>query len=178
MQINDDDEPSIFPHAKERLAFYRSEIHHEINSLAARNNALLAAQSFLIIAYASCMGNLNPRWGDIFTLVAPVILSIFGVMSSLSVGPAIRATYKIIEHWQRKQDALFTADLKIGSVCDDAPLFDDKPYSYTSYRYATYFSKKTPVYFIMLWIVLGLLAVALHYMNEVPYLKQILSALK
>lgn len=171
-------EAAIFTDAKERLSFYRSEIHHEINALAARNNALLTAHSFLIIAYASCMANSNPHWGDIFSLVAPITLAIFGVMSSLTVGPAISASYDIINHWQQKQNALFSMDLNIGIICDDAPLFNDKPFNYTSYRYSAYFSRKTPVYFILLWIALGMLSIALHYMHEIAWLRDALFNLK
>ena len=169
---------TIFMDARDRFHFYRSEIHHEINALAARNNALLAAQSFLIIAYASCMANSNPQWGDIFSLVAPVALAIFGVMSSLSVGPAITASYEIINHWQQKQNALFTMEMDLGIAGDDKPLFYEKPFTYTSYRYSTYFSRKTPVYFILLWIALGLLAISLHYMHEIAWLRDALFNLK
>ena len=31
----------------------------------------LTAQAFLVIAFASCMANLNPEWGKLFTLSVP-----------------------------------------------------------------------------------------------------------
>ena len=67
-------ETRIFASAKERLDFYRSEIHFETTNLSSRTNAYLTAQAFLVIAYASSMANLNPQWGVIFTMVVPVPL--------------------------------------------------------------------------------------------------------
>jgi hypothetical protein len=52
-----------FGSPKERLGFYPREIHYETSILANRTDAYLAAQSFLVIAFASCTGNLNPEWG-------------------------------------------------------------------------------------------------------------------
>ncbi|SFQ80139.1 hypothetical protein SAMN05216578_10432 [Halopseudomonas formosensis] len=67
---------SIFGSPRDRLAFYRREIHHEISNLSGRTNTFLTAQSFLVIAYASSMGNTNPDWGPLFTLVVPALLAL------------------------------------------------------------------------------------------------------
>lgn len=65
----------MFGSPKERLDFYRREIQYETSILANRTDAYLTAQSFLVIAFASCMGNLNPEWGKLFTLVVPPFLA-------------------------------------------------------------------------------------------------------
>src|SRR5690606_18253394 len=83
---------SIFGSPRDRLAFYRREIHHEISNLSGRTNTFLTAQSFLVIAYASSMGNTNPDWGPLFTLVVPALLALFGIFSSISAWPGIRAS--------------------------------------------------------------------------------------
>src|SRR5690606_18990380 len=77
--------------ARVRLELYLREIHHEISNLSERTNTFLTAQSFLVIAYASSMGNTNPDWGPLFTLVVPALLALFGIFSSNSAWPGIRA---------------------------------------------------------------------------------------
>src|SRR3546814_545556 len=73
----------LFDSPKERLIFYRSEIHFESSLLAERTSAYLSSQSFLMIAFASSMANSNPEWGELFRLVVPAILSALGLITSL-----------------------------------------------------------------------------------------------
>ena len=75
----------MFGTPKERLDFYRREIQYETTILANRTDAYLAAQSFLVIAYVSSMGNLNQSWGEMFTLMVPAFLALLGVLSTLTV---------------------------------------------------------------------------------------------
>ena len=79
-----DNDMELFVSPKDRLDFYRREIHHEITNLSGRTNTYLTGQSFLVIAYASSMANTNPDWGPLFTLVMPALLALFGAFSSLS----------------------------------------------------------------------------------------------
>src|SRR5690606_34965542 len=72
----------LFESPKERLAFYRSEIHFESLLLADRTTSYLSSQSFLIIAFASSMANTNPEWGAVFRLVVPAILAVLGMVTS------------------------------------------------------------------------------------------------
>ena len=88
----------LFGTPKDRLDFYRREIHYETSLLSNRTNAYLTAQSFLVIAFASSMANLNPRWGELFTLVVPTLMAILGIFSSLHAWPGFRASYVIIDH--------------------------------------------------------------------------------
>ena len=68
----------VFDSPKERLNFYRSEIHFESTLLASRTSGYLSSQSFLMIAFASSMANTNPDWGSLFRLVVPSILALLG----------------------------------------------------------------------------------------------------
>lgn len=161
--MNEKRQHALFPGYRDRLSFYRQEIHYEINSLLMRTNSFLTAQSFLVIAYGSCMANSNPQWGAQFTLLAPLILSLFGILSSLNASPGIHATYRIIDHWQSKQDHLLNSNPEIGVVCDDSPLFNTCSFNKRSYRYSLYFSMRTPWMFIVLWLLLGSLTLWLHW---------------
>lgn len=141
--------------AKERLDFYRKEIHFETAILSNRTNAYLGAQSFLVIAYASSMNNLNPEWGALFTLVVPILLSVLGLVSALHAWPGIKAAYQIIDHWYFKQAQLLNSEPSMGQAYDESPLFTEHESTEGGYRKALKFSMRTPWIFSLFWILLG-----------------------
>ncbi|WP_176506725.1 MULTISPECIES: hypothetical protein [Pseudomonas] len=145
----------MFGSPKERLDFYRKEIQYETSILANRTDAYLAAQSFLVIAFVSSMGNLNPGWGEMFTLLVPAFLALLGVLSSLNAWPGIRAAYRIIEHWQLKQSHLLRSEPLMGLAYDESPLFCEVETSQAGHRKSLLFSLRTPWIFLCFWIVLG-----------------------
>jgi hypothetical protein len=145
----------LFGSPKERLDFYRREIQYETSILANRTDAYLAAQSFLVIAFASCMANLNPEWGKLFTLVVPPFLALLGVLSSLNAWPGIRAAYDIIDHWYFKQSELLRSEPIMGMAYDESPLFCERESTHKGYRKALLFSVRTPWMFAAFWVVLG-----------------------
>jgi hypothetical protein len=146
---------SLFASPKDRLDFYRSEIHNEIGNLSSRTNAYLSSQSFLVIAYASSMAVNNDEWGETFTLVIPSILALFGVLSAMSAWPGIRAACDIVDHWCSKQHELLNAHADMGRAHDETPLFSNWEWSNAGQRKALLFSKRTPWMFSLLWLFLG-----------------------
>ncbi|SHM13080.1 hypothetical protein [Phytopseudomonas punonensis] len=152
----------MFGTPKERLDFYRREIHYETNLLADRTNAYLAAQSFLVIAYASSMANTNPGWGDLFTLVVPTLLALLGIVSSLNAWPGIRASSAIIGHWHFKQEQLLRSEPKFGHAYDESPLFSEHESSEERYFKSLRFSLRSPWLFTIFWAGLGLFSVWLQ----------------
>ena len=148
----------IFGSPKDRLDFYRREIQYETTILANRTDAYLTAQSFLVIAFVSCMGNLNPEWGKLFTLVVPLLLSMLGVFSSLNSWPGIRAAYDIIDHWHFKQSELLRSEPVMGMAYDESPLFCETESSHKGYRKSLLFSVRTPWLFMVFWILLAAFA--------------------
>ena len=132
---------------KERLDFYRREIFNETGNLANRTNAYLTAQSFLVIAYASCMTNSNPHWGELFTLVVPTTLAVFGILSSFSAWPGIKAACDIIDHWYAKQSGLLQHESAFGQAYDEFPLFSDWESTFSGQRKSLAFSKRSPWFF-------------------------------
>ncbi|RMN67177.1 hypothetical protein ALQ55_01627 [Pseudomonas savastanoi pv. savastanoi] len=129
--VVDEQQVKLFGSPKERLDFYRREIHYETTNLSNRTNAYLSAQSFLVIAYASSMANMNTEWGAMFTLVVPPMLALLGLLSE----PVIGLTY------------------------DDSPLFSDWESSETGPKKSLLFSKRSPWLFSFFWIFLGGFAV-------------------
>ena len=130
----------MFGSPKERLDFYRGEIQYETSILANRTDAYLAAQSFLVIAFVSSMGNLNQSWG---------------ILSSLNAWPGIRAAYRIIEHWQLKQSHLLRSEPLMGLAYDESPLFSETETSQAGHRKSLLFSLRTPWIFLVFWLILG-----------------------
>ncbi|WP_268797683.1 hypothetical protein [Pseudomonas huanghezhanensis] len=153
---------TIFSTAKDRLDFYRREIHFETTNLSSRTNAYLASQSFLVIAYASSMANLNAQWGLLFTMVVPVMLALFGALSSGMAWPGMKASCAIIDHWHFKQSGFLRSDPLIGLAYDDSPLFSSWESTDKGHKPALRFSKQTPWMFFVFWMCLGGFTVFVH----------------
>lgn len=158
----------LFGTPKDRLDFYRREIQYETSLLSNRTNAYLTAQSFLVIAFASSMANLNPEWGELFTLVVPTLMAILGILSSLHAWPGFRASWVIIDHWHFKQSHLLRSDQVMGKVYDDFPLFNEKESSQKGYRKSLMFSMRTPWLFVIFWVVLASFCIYVQLANASP----------
>jgi len=159
------DESIMFGTPKDRLDFYRKEIQYETAMLSNRTNAYLGAQSFLVIAYASSMANLNPEWGKLFTLVVPILLSALGIICSMHAWPGIKAAYLIIDHWYFKQTNLLKSEPVMGQAYDDSRLFTEHETTEGGYRKALQFSVRTPWIFTLFWLLLGMFSIYIHYGN-------------
>ena len=150
----------------DKLKFYRAEIMHEFGLLSGRVSTYVTSQSFLTIAYTSAMGNSNPRWGALFTLIFPCALALLGIMLSLRARDAIEAAVETITLWHAKQRQLFEADAtmdayRIQRTGADTPgaLVD------AVHRRSLAFSRLMPRIFLLAWCVFGLLAAWLHLRN-------------
>lgn len=155
----------LFGTPKERLDFYRKEIQYETAILSNRTNAYLSAQSFLVIAFASSMANVNPEWGKLFTLVVPPLLAVFGLVTSVHAWPGIRSAYEIIDHWHFKQSQLLASEPAMGAAYDESPLFSERESSRSGWRKALLFSMRTPWLFSVLWTLLAVFSVYAQYAN-------------
>lgn len=156
----------LFDSPKERLNFYRAEIHFESTLLASRTSGYLSSQSFLIIAFASSMANTNPEWGALFRLVVPAVLAILGLITSLHAIPGIRASYDIIERWHHKQGELLQTEGQVGLLPNrDSALFGegDSPAGGERYKRTLMFSLRTPIIFGSVWALLGVFCVILFF---------------
>lgn len=156
----------LFDSPKERLNFYRAEIHFESTLLASRTSGYLSSQSFLIIAFASSMANTNPEWGALFRLVVPAVLAILGLITSLHAIPGIRASYDIIERWHHKQGELLQTEGQVGLLPNrDSALFGEgnSPAGGERYKRTLMFSLRTPIIFGSVWALLGVFCVVLFF---------------
>jgi hypothetical protein len=155
----------VFDSAKERLNFYRSEIHFESTLLASRTSSYLSSQSFLMIAFASSMANTNPEWGSLFRLVVPSVLALLGLITSLHAIPGIRGSFDVIERWHRKQADLLQTEGNVGLLPNhDSALFGEgnTPAGGERYKRTLMFSLRTPIIFGCVWAVLGVFCFVLH----------------
>lgn len=149
------DNPHVFDTPQQRLDFYRREIHYESRMLSDRTNSYMGAQSFLVIVYASSMANANEEWGDLFTLIMPMLLAVIGIGSSLHAWPGIRASVAIIRHWYFKQEQLLRSEPSFGQCYDDSPLFCQTEACERRHHKALVYSLRPPWLFVAVWIALA-----------------------
>jgi hypothetical protein len=159
------EEAIMFGSLKDRLDFYRKEIQYETMMLSGRTNAYLGAQSCLVIAYSSSMANVNPEWGNLFSLVVSILLSVLGLITSLHAWSGIKAAYEITDHWYFKQSHLLDSQPGMSDVYDDTPLFAKRESNQRGYRDALKFSMRSPWIFSTLWILLGGFSAFLHLVS-------------
>lgn len=157
-----DRDAKMFGSPKERLDFYRQEIQYETSILSNRTNAYLGAQSFLVIAFVSSMGNANPEWGKLFTLVVPPCLALLGILSSVNAWPGIRAAYDIIHHWYYKQSQLLPSVPTMRADYDESPLLIERESTHKGDQKALLFSVRTPWIFATCWVLLAGWSIYIH----------------
>lgn len=156
----------VFDTPKERLQFYRSEIHFESTLLAERTSSYLSAQSFLMIAFASSMANTNPEWGSLFRLVVPAILAGLGLLTSFHALPGIKSSFDVIERWHQKQAELLQIEGQAGLLPNqESALFGEGNSPTGGYRYkrTLLFSLRTPLIFASVWALFGGFCVVLYF---------------
>ncbi len=156
----------LFESPKERLAFYRAEIHFEAGLMAERTSAYLTSQSFLMIAFASSMANNNPDWGELFRLVVPSVLAVLGLITSLHAMPGIKANFDVIERWHQKQSELLQVEGRVGLLPNhESALFGEgnSPVGGHRYKKSLLFSLRTPVIFSLVWAIFGVMCLALNF---------------
>lgn len=156
----------VFDTPKERLQFYRSEIHFESTLLAERTSSYLSAQSFLMIAFASSMANTNPEWGSLFRLVVPAVLAGLGLLTSFHAMPGIKSSFDIIERWHQKQAELLQVEGRAGLLPNqESALFGEGNSPTGGYRYkrTLLFSLRTPLIFASVWTLFGGFCLVLYF---------------
>ena len=94
-----------------KLLFYRSEIQHEYTLLYSRVSTYVTSQSFLTIAFASAMNNRGTTSDGVFSFWFPIVLSLIGIITSLTVRGGITGAIETIALWHIKQDRLFANDV-------------------------------------------------------------------
>jgi len=144
----------------ELLAFYRSEIRFETETVGARLNALLSSQSFLVIAYATSV-NIGGQPQALFGLrLLPHILCVLGFAITLMAAPGIRAAYRVIAKWESKQRALHERHGHLATHTLTTTV-DETLESGRLVRQGSFFARHVPALFLFAWIVLFVLATAI-----------------
>ena len=147
-----------------KLEFYRSEIKHEFGLLSGRVSAYLASQSFLVIAFVSAMGNSNPRWGTLFTLIVPSALAMLGLALSLRAHGAIEAAVETIALWHLKQNRLFEDDPLMDDYRVQRPGASERGAAVDAvHRRSLAFSRMVPRIFLVAWCVFFSFALFFHF---------------
>ncbi len=158
--MNDD-----FSAKLEKLRFYRSEIKQEYDLLSNRVSSYVTSQSFLCIALTASMSNQNPKWGELFTLIFPIVFSLIGIATSIQSIRAISAASKTIGLWHLKQNELFEntpelADFRIERVLTETN--SGKPKDVV-FEHGLTFARWSPPIFIAAWCVFFWLAIFFYF---------------
>jgi hypothetical protein len=140
-----------------RLALARDETRFELGLLHERVNALLAAEAFLCIAYTAAMSN-GASWGEAFARVAAPVLALLGLLLALLAVPGVATTVRIVRDLTTQQDELFARLRGAASAYHGAP---GRPSATSDQRRSLLFFRAVPLLFAAVWVVLGVLALAL-----------------
>ncbi|GBR01340.1 hypothetical protein ACFFGF_07330 [Asaia lannensis] len=159
------DAEEVIAHGKptdnELLAYYRSEIRFETETVNGRLQALLSSQAFLVIAYATAMTGSTTRWGDRMAILIPPLLSLLGFMLTLIALPGIRAGYGAIGKWNEKEQVLHRrcpglSEFTLGRSDEDARAMMHRA------RRGGMFAHQAPLVFLIAWSVFALIPFCLY----------------
>jgi len=95
--------------ATDQLDHIRTELRAEIELLNSRLNALIASQSFLVIAYGSSLGASFGEWRTLFTVTLPPLFSVLGFVLVIEAWPGLRAAHEAIRLWRRREAELVSS---------------------------------------------------------------------
>lgn len=141
----------------ERLALVRVETRSELGLLHERVNALLAAEAFLTIAYTAAMSN-GTAWGRTFAVVAAPVLAVLGLVLALVALPGVGTTVRLILSGTALQEELYA---RLPGSREDRPGVPVRPAGVREQRRGLLFFRTVPVLFAVVWVVLGVLSLAL-----------------
>ncbi len=140
----------------DELNAIRSEIRAEIGLLNSRLNALISAQSFLVIAYGSALSSSFGEWRTLFTLTLPPFLALLGFVLVWEARPGLRAAHEALQHWRQREAALIDAreDLQPYTLATDK---DSRRHLEDRQRAGNVFPSHAPAILLTAWTVFFLM---------------------
>lgn len=146
--------------AEQQLAFIREETRFEVGLMHERVNALISAEAFLTIAFATALSNSNPDWGAAITFVVSPVLALIGIVLALLAMPGISASMRIIEEWNHRQEVLMRQEEAVTAAMWRPSMMPGgrKP---PSQRKSMLFARTVPMVFLVAWLVLAAIALVL-----------------
>lgn len=147
-----------------KLQYYRAETKHEYSLLGQRVSWSVTCQSFLIIAFASGMGNSNVY----FRLGISLILPTLGIITSILIKPSIDGAIAIINKWGAKEYELLQnkdlKDFKIKRIYEEISSSSHRVEQRTDVikKESLKFAKDISIVFIYAWVSLCILGIAVN----------------
>lgn len=127
--------------------FYRGKVEHEGQLMLSRLTALLASQSFLMLAYASSMVSSHGRWHEPFTLLLPPVLALLGGVLALEGRAGITAAQRKGARWATRADALLAEHGGLAIWTDGS----DPAWAASTRRAGDLFASRSPLIFLAAW---------------------------
>ncbi|THB78311.1 MAG: hypothetical protein D3926_13385 [Desulfobacteraceae bacterium] len=139
---------------------FRKEINYEQSLISQRMTWLLMIEAFLFTTFAISLSNgaIKSFWWLTFLVIpaAGIIVSYVGMI-------AIKAAIETIQFWHKKQTAFFQEDSnKIYEVLDL-----DKREGHIHFV-SMLFPQRVPIFFIILWLFLGILGCLQVWKQFIP----------
>ncbi len=137
-----------------RLALIRDETRFEVGTIHDRVNALIGAESFLMIAFVLTIVNSDGHWTEkYFALLAPLLSTVGFVLAALA-WLGIGTTSRIVVEW----NALLSQLLEEAPVASRAmwrpSALRGSRETAASHRRSMLFAQGVPVVFAVVWAVL------------------------
>ncbi|GAB3600765.1 hypothetical protein GCM10027586_03390 [Kineococcus gypseus] len=142
------------PAPQELVETALAELAFEIRWLHERVNALLAAEAFLTIAYTAAMAA-DGAWARV---VAPV-LALLGLVLAAVAWPGVRVTTRLVHLWTARLGELTaqTPTARRGWARE----WEDRRRRESDQRRGSWFFLTVPAAFVLAWVVLLVVALAL-----------------
>jgi len=134
------------------LRFYRDEVRHEFNLLAARSTMLITCQSFLIVPFAIL--NTASRFASV--VVPLLMVAAMGLFVAIVLRAPMRAAERTIDKWLVKQRALLKASPALQGLALDRDRLEGVEADSSrdaDHRHSLAFSRFAPGAFIAFWTV-------------------------
>lgn len=138
-----------------RMAAIRKEMHFEVGVFHERINALISAESFLLISFTMALTYAGEGAATSFFWISPILAAIGFTLAALA-WPGVATSYKIIVEW----NILFVAALDAGHEASTvlwrpSVFVDGNRRIQADHRRGMLFSRFIPIIFMVAWVVLA-----------------------
>lgn len=156
MQANPDAEH------ERRLSLIREETRFEVGTIHDRVNALIGAESFLMIAFILTVVNSDAHWSaKYFALLAPMLSTVGFLLAGLA-WLSIGTTVRIVVEWNALLSQLFDEAPAASRATWRASILRGSRQTATSHAVSMLFARAVPVVFAVAWAILTVAVLVLR----------------
>lgn len=147
----------------DQLSYIRTEIRAEIDLLNQRLNALMASQSFLVIAYSSTLSSGYGDFQSVFTVIMPPFLALLGAALVLEARPSLKAALEALDNWREREANLVGSSVDYFAPYTLAVSDESKHAMEHRQHQGRHFAVRAPAILLAAWTVFLLLPFGLYF---------------